>query len=196
RRGNPADRDPPGGRPSPCLRARRRVRAWRLPTARPCRAIFRENPKPVERAPFRTRSPRRIQPDSLRRRTVPTDRIAVGAVAGEVAQTGCGASLLHGFLSRHLHGSDGVVALVLVGMEIYKPAGALRTRRILFHHFNAHGGARELVTVIVDVLPGLVVHLEGAHFGSCPRGRIAHFDGAGAGGKFTTISGQYLDKLI
>src|ERR1022692_2491603 len=57
-------------------------------------------------------------------------------------------------------------------------------------------GARELVPMIVDELPGLIVHLEGAHFGSSPRGRIAHFDGAGAGGKFTTISGQYLHKLI
>src|ERR1039457_7241277 len=72
----------------------------------------------------------------------------------------------------------------------------LRARWILFHHFDAHGGARELAPMIVDVLPGLIVHLEGAHFGSSPRGRIAHLDGAGAGGKFATISGQYLDKLI
>ena len=53
----------------------------------------------------------------------------------------------------------------------------------------------QFLPVIVDVLPGLIVHLEGAHFGSSPRDRIAHFDGAGAGGKFATISGQYLDKL-
>ena len=65
----------------------------------------------------------------------------------------------------------------------------------LLQDFDAHGGARDLVTMIVDELPGLIVHPEGAHFGSSPRGRIAHFDGAGAGGKFTTISGQYLDKL-
>src|ERR1019366_7303327 len=80
-------------------------------------------------------------------------------------------------------------------MEIYEPAGALRTRWILLHHFDAHGGARELAPMIVDVLPGLIVHLEGAHFGRSSRGRIAHFEGAGAGGKFTTISGQYLHKL-
>src|ERR1019366_8346072 len=61
-------------------------------------------------------------------------------------------TLLHGFLSGHLQGSDGVVALVLVGVEIDKPAGALRARWILFHHFDAHGGARELVPMIVDVL--------------------------------------------
>src|ERR1039458_9535130 len=71
----------------------------------------------------------------------------------------------------------------------------LRTRWILLHHFNADGGTLQFLPMIVDELPGLVVHLEGAHFGSSSRGRIAHFDGAGAGGKFTTISGQYLNKL-
>src|ERR1019366_3660379 len=119
-----------------------------------------------------------------------------GRTAGEQPESeAVQVTLLHGFLSGHLHGSDGFVGLVLVGMEIYEPAGALRTRWILLHHFNAHGGARELAPMIVDELPGLIVHLEGAHFGSSPRGRIAHFDGAGAGCKFTTISGQYLHKL-
>src|ERR1035437_7432100 len=83
----------------------------------------------------------------------------------------------------------------LSGWKSTNRPARLRARRILFHHFDADGGARELVPMIVDVLPGLIVHPEGAHFGSSPRGRIAHFDGAGAGGKFTTISGQYLDKL-
>src|ERR1035438_6855882 len=58
-------------------------------------------------------------------------------------------TLLHGFRSGHLQGSDGVVALVLVGMEIYEPAGALRARRVLFHDFDAHGGAGEFVPMIV-----------------------------------------------
>src|ERR1039457_1248707 len=120
-----------------------------------------------------------------------------GRTAGEQPESeAVQVTLLHGFRSGQLHGSDGVVALVLVGMEIYEPAGALRTRWILLHHFNADGGARELVPMIVDELPGLIVHLEGAHFGSSPCGRIAHFEGAGAGGTLTTISGQYLDKLI
>src|ERR1017187_5594791 len=120
-----------------------------------------------------------------------------GLTAGEQPESeAVQVTLLHGFRSRHLHGSDGVVALVLIGMEIYEPASALCARWILFHHFNADGGALQFLPVIVDELPGLIVHLEGAHFGGSPRGRIAHFDGAGAGGKFTTISGQYLHKLI
>src|ERR1017187_5452094 len=119
-----------------------------------------------------------------------------GRTAGEQPESeAVQVTLLHGFRSGHLHGTDGFVRLVLVGMEIYEPAGALRARWILFHHFDAHGGARELAPMIVDVLPRLIVHLEGAHFGSSPRGRIAHFDGAGAGGKFATFSGQNLDKL-
>src|ERR1035437_5504437 len=99
------------------------------------------------------------------------------------------------FRSGHLHGSDGFVGLVLVGMEIDKPAGARGTGGRVFQDCNAHGGARELVPMIVDELPDLIVHLEGAHFGSSPAWQDRHFDGAGAGGKFTTISGQYLDKL-
>src|ERR1039457_2481134 len=83
----------------------------------------------------------------------------------------------------------------LSGWKSTNRPARLRSRRILFHDFDAHGGARELVPMIVDELPGLIVHLEGAHFGRSSRGRIAHFDGAGAGGKFTTISGQYLHKL-
>src|ERR1039458_7263370 len=43
--------------------------------------------------------------------------------------------------SGHLHGSDGFVGLVLIGMEIYETAGALRTRWILLHDFDADGGA-------------------------------------------------------
>src|SRR5450756_1877786 len=119
-----------------------------------------------------------------------------GRTAGEQPESeAVQVTLLHGFLSGHLHGSDGVVALVLVGVEIDEPAGALCAGGLLFHDFDAHGGARELVPMIVDVLPGLIVHLEGAHFGSSPRDRIAHFEGAGAGGKFATFSGQYLNKL-
>src|SRR5450759_1668899 len=117
-----------------------------------------------------------------------------GRTAGEQPESeAVQVTLLHGFLSGHLQGSDGFVGLVLVGMEIDEPAGALRARRVLFHDFDAHGGARELVPMIVDVLPGLVVHFEGADSRRSPRGRIAHFEGAGAGGKFTTFSGQYLD---
>src|ERR1039457_5051991 len=88
-----------------------------------------------------------------------------GRTAGEQPESeAVQVTLLHGFLSGHLHGSDGFVALVLVGMEIYEPAGALRARWILFHHFHSHGGARALVPMIVDVMPGLIVHLERAHF--------------------------------
>src|ERR1035438_336722 len=83
----------------------------------------------------------------------------------------------------------------LSGSKSTNRPARLRASWILFHHFDAHGGARELAPMIVDVLPRLIVHLEGAHFGSSPRGRIAHFDGAGAGGKFATFSGQNLDKL-
>src|ERR1035437_6499031 len=81
-----------------------------------------------------------------------------GRTAGEQPESeAVQVTLLHGFRSGHLHGSDGVVALVLVGMEIDKPAGALRTRWILLHHFNAHGGARELAPMIVDEMPSRIV---------------------------------------
>src|ERR1035441_996705 len=119
-----------------------------------------------------------------------------GRTAGEQPESeAVQVTLLHGFRSGHLQGSDGVVAGVLVGVEIYEPAGALRTRWILLHHFNADGGARQLVPMIVDVLPGLIVHLEGAHFGSSPCGRIAHFDGAGAGGKFATAARNHANQF-
>src|ERR1035441_9122912 len=80
-----------------------------------------------------------------------------GRTAGEQPESeAVQVTLLHGFLSGHLHGSDGFVALVLVGMEIYEPAGALRAGWILFHHFDSHGGARELVPMIVGVVGGAV----------------------------------------
>ena len=60
------------------------------------------------------------------------------------------------FRSGHLHGRDGFVGLVLVGIEIDEPAGSLKE----------------------------------PPFGSSPRGTITHFDGAGAGGRFATFSGQ------
>src|ERR1039458_4977734 len=48
-----------------------------------------------------------------------------GRTAGEQPESeAVQVTLLHGFLSGHLHGSDGFVGLVLVGMEIYEPAGA------------------------------------------------------------------------
>src|ERR1035437_758417 len=49
-----------------------------------------------------------------------------GRTAGEQPESeAVQVTLLHGFRSGHLHGSDGVVALVLVGVEIDKPAGAV-----------------------------------------------------------------------
>ena len=47
-------------------------------------------------------------------------------------------------------------------------SGARGTGGRLLQDFDAHGGARELVPMIVDELPDLIVHLEGAHFGSSP----------------------------
>src|ERR1035437_418365 len=53
-----------------------------------------------------------------------------GRTAGEQPESeAVQVTLLHGFRSGHLYGSDGVVALVLVGMEIYEPAGAGLRRR-------------------------------------------------------------------
>src|SRR5664279_339994 len=50
-----------------------------------------------------------------------------GRTAGEQPESeAVQVTLLHGFRPGHLHGSDGFVGLVLVGMEIYEPAGALR----------------------------------------------------------------------
>src|ERR1019366_2488014 len=58
-----------------------------------------------------------------------------GRTAGEQPESeAVQVTLLHGFLSGHLHGSDGFVALVLVGMEIYEPAGSSkRAGGIDFH---------------------------------------------------------------
>src|ERR1017187_993023 len=84
----------------------------------------------------------------------------------------------------------------LSGWKSTNRPARLRARWILFHHFNAHGGAREVVPMIVDELPGLIVHLEGAHFGSSPRGRIAHFDGAGAGGEFATAARNHANQFV
>src|ERR1017187_10412254 len=48
-----------------------------------------------------------------------------GRTAGEQPESeAVQVTLLHGFRSGHLHGSDGFVGLVLVRMEIDKPAGA------------------------------------------------------------------------
>ena len=58
-----------------------------------------------------------------------------GRTAGEQPESeAVQVTLLHGFLSGHLHGSDGFVALVLVGIEIDEPAGASkRAGGIDFH---------------------------------------------------------------
>src|ERR1019366_4596299 len=65
-----------------------------------------------------------------------------GRTAGEQPESeAVQVTLLHGFRPGHLHGSDGFVGLVLVGMEIYEPAGAVRPSWILFHDFDADGGA-------------------------------------------------------
>src|ERR1017187_559759 len=57
-----------------------------------------------------------------------------GRTAGEQPESeAVQVTLLHGFLSGHLHGSDGFVGLVLVGMEIDEPAGS--SKRAGGHRF-------------------------------------------------------------
>src|ERR1019366_9338946 len=119
-----------------------------------------------------------------------------GRTAGEQPESeAVQVTLLHGSYQAICMAAMASLPWFLSGWKSTNRPARLRARWILFHHFDAHGGARELVPMIVDVLPGLIVHLEGAHFGGSPCGRIAHLDGAGGGGKFTTISGQYLHKL-
>src|ERR1035441_8720486 len=84
-----------------------------------------------------------------------------GRTAGEQPESeAVQVTLLHGFLSGHLHGSNGVVALVLVWVEIDKPAGA----------FSASGKnppirvkvkpARTEIVVFTTAFPGIrrVIH--------------------------------------
>src|ERR1039457_5294263 len=75
-----------------------------------------------------------------------------GRTAGEHTESeAVQVTLLHGFRSSHLHGSDGVVALVLVGMEIYEPAGAGCAVGRLLHRLNPYDRAFQLGAVIEDV---------------------------------------------